>query len=133
MIVKVIFVLITLISMPAYSSCLIERDIYVSYGGSEYSARLELLPNSAFNLEYEVWSPGKKDESEKVITQGEWSCSDEKIDLKTRNQAHSSAIATIGKNPLGIKDDVKVLHFGEGDFKFLSKEILYPISVLEDK
>ncbi|MBL4797137.1 MAG: hypothetical protein JKY50_06975 [Oleispira sp.] len=131
--IKIIFVLITLVSMPACSNCLIERDVYVSYGGSEYSTKLELLPKSAFNLEYEIWNPGRKDESEKVITQGEWSCSGKKIELKAGNKTHHSTLTTIGKNPLGIKDDIKVLHFEEGDFKYLSREILYPISVLDDK
>lgn len=133
MMVKIIFVLITLISMSGCSSCLIERNVYVSYGGSEFTTKLELLPNSAFNLEYEVWNPGRKDESEKVITQGEWSCSGKRIELKAGNKTHYSTIATIGKNPLGIEDDVKVLHFEEGDYKYLSREILYPISVLDDK
>ena len=130
---KLICVLISLLSITACSNCLVESGVYASHGGSEYSTKLELLENNTFNLEYEVWSPGKKDESEVVTTQGEWSCHEEKINLDAGNELHSSTMMAIGKNPLGISEDVKVLHFDEGDFDYLSREILYPLSVLTEE
>jgi len=130
---KFICVLISLLSITACNSCLVESGVYASHGGSEYSIKLELLKNNTFNLEYEVWSPGKRDESEVVTTQGEWSCHEEKVNLNAGNELHSFAMMVLGKNPLGIHDDVKVLHFDEGAFEYLSRETLYPLSVLTEK
>jgi hypothetical protein len=131
--IKIICVLASLISITACSNCLVENGVYASYGGSEYSTRLELLKNNTFNLEYEVWSPGKKNESEIATTSGEWSCHEDKVNLNTGNELHSFTMMAIGKNPLGIRDDVKVLHFDEGGFEYLSRETLYPLSVLTEE
>ncbi len=128
--IKIICVLVSLIAMTACSNCLVENGVYASYGGSEYSTRLELLENNVFNLEYEVWKPGKKDESEIVTTRGEWSCNEKKVNLNTGNELHSFIMIAVGKNPLGVREDVKIVHFEEGGFEYLSREILYPLSVL---
>jgi len=130
---KFICVLISLLSITACSNFLVESGVYVSHGGSEYSTKLELLKDNSFNLEYEVWSPGKKGESEVINTQGKWSCHEEKVNLNAGNELHSFTMMVIGKNPLGIRDDVKVLHFDEGDFEYLSRETLYPLSVLTEE
>ena len=130
---KFICVLILLLSITACSNCLVESGVYASHGGSEYSTKLELLQDNTFNLEYEVWSPRKKDESEVVTTQGEWSCNEGKVNLNAGNELHSFTMMAIGKNPLGMRDDVKVLHFDEGDFDYLSRETLYPLSELVEE
>jgi hypothetical protein len=131
--IKIICVLVSLILITACSNCLVENGVYASYGGSEYSTKLELLKNNTFNLKYEVWSPGKKNESEIATTRGEWSCHEEKVNLNAGNELHSFTMMAIGKNSLGIRDDAKVIHFDEGDFKYLSRETLYPLSVLTEE
>ncbi len=131
--IKIICVLALLISITACSNCLVENGVYASYGGSEYSTRLELLKNNTFSLKYEVWNPGKRNESEIATTSGEWSCNEDKVNLNTGNELHSFTMMAIGKNPLGIRDDVKVLHFDEGGFEYLSRETLYPLSVLTEE
>lgn len=131
--IKTICVFISLLSITACSNCLVESAVYASHGGSEYSTKLELLKDNTFNLKYEVWNPGKKDESEVVTTQGEWSCHEDKVNLNAGSELHSFTMMDIGKNPLGISEGVKVLHFDGGDFEYLSRETLYPLSVLTDE
>ena len=130
---KIALIITMLLTVPAYSSCIINDGIYVNFGGSEYSARLELLDNGIFNQEYETWSPGEKDKSEKTTARGRWTCQDNRIELKVGNKTHSSIITRVGENPLDINENVVLLHFEEGDFEYLSREVLYPISVLKYK
>ena len=127
MIHKILFVLLTLVTISACSDCIINDGLYTSFGGNEQTVHLKLLANKTFFLEHEVWYPGDYENREHSNIKGVWSCKHNQIILEVDSRTYRAELTSVGKNPLGINEKTMVLHFGfNKENNYLSNEILYP-------
>ncbi len=132
---KLLFLLLTLIALPACSDCGLVSGNYANAGGSEESTSLLLVANKTLILEHGTWQPGQYNNRHIFKLEGMWSCKQNQVTLKIRNEVITGKFIVIGKNPLGINEHVNVLSFGENSgtkASFLSNETLYPKSEISD-
>jgi len=134
---KLLFVLLTLIAMPVCSDCGLVAGDYANVGGSEESTSLLLVANKTFILEHGTWQPGQYKNRQSSKVEGTWSCKQNQVTLKVNNEVVTTKFIVIGKNPLGIKADTKVLSFSSSSgsktsskIAYLANEILYPTSAV---
>lgn len=123
---KFLFLLLATISITACAQCDISKGNYISAGGSEQSTTLILLNNNKANLKHESWKPtGYEKRTIKNIA-GSWSCSNNKLTLKIESDEYIAEFVSIGKNPIGLDENTKALHFkAAANNSILSNEILY--------
>jgi hypothetical protein len=130
---NIFFLILLLISTTACSNCKNIEGKYSTHGGSESMTYLNLLKGNKFILKHESWQPGDFKNKETINSHGSWTCSDNHLTLSYSNLTHKSEYLAVGENPLGINSTTMVLHFKATDLNhFLSNEILYPISSLNN-
>ena len=134
---KLLFLLLTLIAMPACSDCGLVAGDYANAGGSEESTSLLLAANKTFILEHGTWQPEQYKNRQASKVEGAWSCKQNQVILKVNNEMVTTKFIVIGKNPLGIKADTKALSFSSrsgstisSKMAYLENEILYPTSAV---
>ena len=138
---KLLFLLLTLIAMPACSDCGLVTGDYANVGGSEESTSLLLVANKTFTLEHGTWQPGQYKNRQISKVEGTWSCKQNQVTLKVKNEVVTAKVVLVGENPLGIKVDTKVLSFSSNSgfsfnsrasskMAYLANEILYPTSAV---
>ena len=123
-----IFLILTFLFISACSECVVMEGQFASSGGSEQQTYLELLPDKTFVLKHETWQPGHFENRNTTEITGAWSCKGNQIKLNIDGRIYSAGIITIGKNPLGMSEDTRALHFEENketSHSYLGNEIFY--------
>lgn len=123
---KFIFLLLAVISITACAQCDISKGSYISAGGSEQSTTLMLLNGNKASLKHESWIPGGYEKRTVTNMDGSWTCNNNKLTLKIKSDEYTAKLVTIGKNPLGLDENTKALHFNEAAISsILSNATLY--------
>jgi hypothetical protein len=122
------FILVLLFITPivACSQCNVTKGNYSSAGGSEQNTILTIFGNNTFSLQHESWQPGSYENRKTSKMKGRWLCKDNLVTLDLNGEKITAEKITIGKNPLGLDEDTKALHFKTvTKDSFLVNEILY--------
>lgn len=123
---KFIFLLLAITSITACAQCDISKGSYISAGGNEQSTTLMLLNRNKASLKHESWTPGGYEKRTVTNVDGSWACNNNKLTLKIKSGEYTAKLVTIGKNPLGLDENTKALHFNATAINsILSNETLY--------
>ena len=123
---KFIFFLLAATSITACAQCDISEGRYISAGGSEQSTTLILLADNKASLKHESWKPAGYEKRTIKNMAGSWSCNKNKLSLKMNGDEYNAELVSIGKNPLGLDENTKALHFkAAANNSILSNETLY--------
>lgn len=129
MIRNFVLALLTFITIVACSQSTLKGEIYTDSGGNEKAIAINLLSSGEFVLNREVWQPGLYEDRQSIITKGQWLFKNDKIMLEVNGEVYIADLITIGSNPLGLDENILVLHFRNNPANeriFLDDEILYP-------
>lgn len=123
---RFLFFLLAVTSITACSQCVISKGSYISAGGSEQSTTLILLNGNNASLKHESWKPGGYEKRTVTNIAGSWVCNNNKLTLKIKSDEYTAKQVSIGKNPLGLDENTKALHFKATAINsILSNETLY--------
>lgn len=125
---KSVYLLLSLL-VTGCSTCNIPLGNYASFAGTEYEFSMELT-SKGYSLTHQAWSPGNHENRSISVTKGTWSCSGNTVQFSSDSALDKATYQTIGANPLGLPANTKALVFEASEESVLSKEILYPSSVL---